>query len=192
MKVENILIVGVGGQGSLLASKLLGRLFMMHDYDVKVNEVHGMSQRGGSVVTTVKGGKRVDSPLVVPGECDLLIALEQLEAYRWAHYLRPEGTLVASSQQIYPMPVIMGREAYPEDIPAALPDALKSYWVDALTLAQQAGSARCANVVMLGAASRFMDFSSLEWTQALAESLPQKVAGMNMTAFELGRTVKLG
>jgi indolepyruvate ferredoxin oxidoreductase beta subunit len=180
MKTHNILIAGVGGQGSLLASKLLGRLFLSHGYDVKVNEVHGMSQRGGSVITTVRAGKRVDTPLVTPGECDLLIALERLEALRWVSQLAPEGKLVASAQRIPPMPVITGAAAYPEDKPQAL-------WVDALALAEQAGSVKCANIALLGAASRFLEFSPLEWTQAISECVPAKAVAINIKAFELGR-----
>lgn len=181
MKNVNILIAGVGGQGSLLASRLLGWLFMRHDYEVKVNEVHGMSQRGGSVVTTVRAGVRVDSPLVVPGECDLLIAMEQLEAKRWAHCLAPEGHLVASTQKIAPMPVITGATTYPE-----IRETLPGLWIDALGCAERAGSAKCANLALLGAASRYLDFSTLEWTQAIAECVPAKVVAMNMKAFEYG------
>ena len=186
MKAHNILIAGVGGQGSLLASKLLGRLFLSQGYDVKVNEVHGMSQRGGSVITTVRAGKRVDTPLVTPGECDLLIALERLEALRWISHLAPGGRLVASAQRIPPMPVITGAAAYPEDKPqaAVAPEAL---WVDALALAEQAGSVKCANIALLGAAARFLDFSTPEWTQAISECVPAKAAAMNIKAFELGQ-----
>lgn len=182
MKPYNILIAGVGGQGSLLASKLLGRLFLSHGYDVKVNEVHGMSQRGGSVITTVRAGERVDSPLVAVGECGLLIALERLEALRWASYLAPDGNLVASEQRIAPMPVITGAVPYP----AAKPDAL---WVDAAALARQAGDIRCANVVLLGAAARYLPFSPPEWAEAIAGSVPEKVLAMNEKAFELGQGV---
>ncbi|MCL2031362.1 MAG: indolepyruvate oxidoreductase subunit beta [Oscillospiraceae bacterium] len=180
MKSCNILIAGVGGQGSLLASKLLGRLFLSRGYDVKVNEVHGMSQRGGSVITTVRAGKRVDSPLVAEGECDLLLALERLEALRWVSCLAPEGKLVASLQRIPPMPVITGAADYPEQRPPGL-------WVDALALAERAGSPQCANVALLGAASRFLEFEPEEWARAIAECVPAKAVEMNIRAFELGR-----
>lgn len=193
MKTVNILIAGVGGQGSLLASRLLGWLFMRHDYEVKVSEVHGMSQRGGSVITTVKAGSRVNSPLIVPGECDLLIALEQLEAKRWIHYLKPTGQplpagrLVASTQRIAPMPVITGAAAYPD-----ICDGLPGVWIDALGLAEQAGSAKCANLVLLGAAAHYLDFSTLEWNQAIAECVPSKAVAMNIKAFELGVRERAG
>ncbi|MDR1736940.1 MAG: indolepyruvate oxidoreductase subunit beta [Oscillospiraceae bacterium] len=182
MKTYNILIAGVGGQGSLLASKLLGQLFIRRGFDVKVNEVHGMSQRGGSVITTVRAARRVDSPLIADGECGLLIALEQLEALRWVHTLAPDGKLVASTQKIAPMPVITGAVQYP-----SVAETLPGLWVDALQLALDAGSPRAANVVMLGAAARFLEFDDNEWIQAIAESLPPKAAEINIAAFLSGR-----
>jgi indolepyruvate ferredoxin oxidoreductase beta subunit len=185
MKDINILIAGVGGQGALLASKLLGALFLMYDMDVKVNEVHGMSQRGGSVITTVRAGAKVHSPLIVPGECDILIAMEQLEALRWSHYLSKTGKLVASTLRI--LPANVDENTYPKNIPEQLP----GLWVDAQAIAKQAGNIRSANTALLGAASRYMDFSMLQWSQVISETLPQKAVSVNVNAFELGSIANL-
>ncbi len=182
----NIIIAGVGGQGSLLASKILGHLYISKGYDVKVNEVHGMSQRGGSVVTMVRAGTRVDSPLVAAGEADLLIALEQLEAFRSYHMLSKTGNLVASEQRILPMPVISGAAKYPDNIH----ESCQGLWVDALQLAIAAGNVKAANVVMLGASARFLEFSFEEWKAALHELIPQKLMGINEKAFNLGYEYK--
>jgi indolepyruvate ferredoxin oxidoreductase beta subunit len=177
--VTNILIAGVGGQGSLLASKVLGYLFLSAGCDVKVSEVHGMSQRGGSVVTTIRAGERVYSPLIPPGQADLLIALEQLEALRLFHMLKPEGKLAASEQAILPMTVLTGAAAYPEERPPGL-------WLPALELACKAGSAKAANIVLLGAAARFLPFAREAWREAIRACLPAKLHDVNITAFEEG------
>ena len=181
--MKNVLIVGVGGQGSLLASQLLGNLYLARGLAVKVNEVHGMSQRGGSVVTTVRAGERVDSPVIVPGTADLLISFEQLEAQRWAHFLSPEGKLVASTQKILPMPVISGVTAYPPGIT----ERCKGLWIDATAIAAEAGNVRCSNVALLGAASVVMDFSQDEWTAALSAVIKPALLEVNLKAFALGR-----
>ncbi len=185
--MTNILIGGVGGQGSLLASQLLGKLFLARGLDVKVSEVHGMSQRGGSVVTYVRAGQQVAWPLIEPGEVDLLIALEGLEALRWAHHVKRGGAVAASSQRINPMPVLTGAAAYPDDLSPLHDNDRKVVLLDAADLAVQAGSARCANVVLLGAASTLLDFSLDEW-QAVLDTLPEKIKTMNKTAFDLGRS----
>lgn len=151
METKNVMIVGVGGQGSLLASKLLGNLLVEQGYDVKVSEVHGMSQRGGSVVTYVRYGDKVYSPVIDKGEADFIISFELLEAARWAEYLRPGGRIIVNTQQIDPMPVITGAAAYPEDILAKLRAlGLQVDAVDALEIAEQAGSAKAINIVLMG------------------------------------------
>ena len=189
METKNIMIVGVGGQGTLLASKLLGRLLLTRNYDIKVSEVHGMSQRGGSVVTYVRYGDKVYSPIIDRGEADFILSFELLEAARAAEYLRPGGTIITNTQEINPMPVITGAMAYPEDLlgkMAAL--GLNVDAMDALTLAQEAGSAKAVNLVLLGRLSKyFSDFSEEEWMQAIEQSVPAKFLEMNKKAFHLGR-----
>ena len=188
METRNIMIVGVGGQGSLLASKLLGRLLLTRGYDIKVSEGHGMSQRGGSVVTYVRYGEKVYSPVIDKGEADYIVSFELLEAARWTEYLRPGGSLVVGTQQINPMPVITGAAAYPN----ALDDKMKAQGVavdaiDALALAEQAGSAKAVNIVLMGRLSRRFDFTLEEWMDAIEQSVPPKFLELNKTAFLLGR-----
>ncbi len=185
--VKSIMIVGVGGQGSLLASKLLGHVLVSKGYDAKVSEVHGMSQRGGSVVTYVKYGEKVYSPTVEPGEADLIIAFELLEAARYIPYLKKGGTIIASSQHIDPMPVITGAASYPEDIEGkirALGTNLVA--VDALDLALQAGNAKAVNVVLMGVLSHHLQFEKEVWTTAIAECVPAKFLELNQRAFDIG------
>jgi indolepyruvate ferredoxin oxidoreductase beta subunit len=158
---KNILIVGVGGQGTLLASKLLGKCFLEQGYDVKVSEVHGMSQRGGSVVTYVRYGKEVFSPVIDKGEADVIISFEQLEAARWLPYLKKGGVLITNTQQMNPMPVIMGTAQYPENIIEKIKaESVNVIAVDALDLAVKAGSVKATNVVLLGVAARELGFGS--------------------------------
>ena len=182
------IIAGVGGQGTLLASKLLGNLFLSQGYDVKVSEVHGMSQRGGSVVTYVRWGDRVASPVIEKGEADILVAFELLEAARWAACLKKGGTLIANTQQILPMPVITGAATYPAELANNLgrvcPGAIL---IDALTPAEQAGSPRAVNVVLMGVLSRVLDLPEEAWQQALARSIKPGLLAMNQAAFEKGR-----
>lgn len=184
----NIMIVGVGGQGSLLASKLLGHLLLSQGVDVKVSEVHGMSQRGGSVVTYVKFGEKVYSPVIDMGEADFIVSFEQLEAARWLEYLKPDGRVIVSNQQTDPMPVITGAVSYPENLiekmeqTGAAVDAL-----DALTLAEQAGTARAVNLVLMGRLSRYFDFPEQAWLDAIDACVPPKFIELNKKAFTLGR-----
>lgn len=188
METKNIMIVGVGGQGSLLASKLLGRMLLSKGYDIKVSEVHGMSQRGGSVVTYVRFGSKVYSPVIDKGEADFIVSFELLEAARWTEYLKPGGKIIANSQKINPMPVITGAAAYPEGLPEEMAAAgLDAEVFDALSLAEQAGSAKAVNIVLMGRLSRYFDFSEAEWQQAIHDSVPAKFAAMNEKAFLLGR-----
>lgn len=188
-ETKSMMIAGVGGQGTLLASKILGNLFTQAGYEVKVSEIHGMSQRGGSVVTYVKWGGRVYSPLVDKGEADYLLAFELLEAARASQFLRPGGVLIASSQEILPMPVITGSAAYPQAVPQALAEACdRTIVVDALAAAQEAGSSRAANVVLLGVLSTVLDgFTPDQWQQALAASIRPQLLELNGRAFALGR-----
>ncbi|MBR1496712.1 MAG: indolepyruvate oxidoreductase subunit beta [Oscillospiraceae bacterium] len=190
MKTMNMMIVGVGGQGTLLASKLLGRILLAKGYDVKVSEVHGMSQRGGSVVTFVRWGERVFSPVIDKGECDYILSFEMLEAARWAEYLKPGGKLITNTQQIDPMPVITGAAAYP----AGLAEKLRGMGVgldafDALSPAVEAGSAKAVNLVLMGRLSRYFDFPAADWERAIGESVPSKFLEINKKAFALGAKI---
>ena len=184
---KNIMIVGVGGQGSLLASKLLGHLLLKKGYDVKVSEVHGMSQRGGSVVTYVRFGEKVYSPIIDLGEADFIVSFEKLEAARYLQFLKPDGRIVTNVQEINPMPVITGAATYPEDLIAkmeasgATVDAM-----DCLELATQAGSAKAVNIVLMGRLSKYFDISEEDWKQAIKECVPEKFVELNLKAFDLG------
>ena len=186
---KNIMIVGVGGQGSLLASKLLGHLLCEEGYDVKVSEVHGMSQRGGSVVTYVRYGDRVDSPIIDKGEADFIVSFEKLEAARWASCLRIGGTVVVNNRETDPMPVITGVAEYPHGVL----DSLKAKGVaiddmDALTLATEAGSSKAVNIVLMGRLSRyFPDIPEEKWISAIEACVKPKFVELNKKAFALGR-----
>ena len=189
METKNIMIVGVGGQGSLLASKLLGRVLLDKGYDVKVSEVHGMSQRGGSVVTYVRYGDRVYSPIIDKGQADFIVSFELLEAARWTEYLRAGGKIVTNTQQVNPMPVITGAAAYPENLVEKMQKAgVDVDAIDALALAEQAGSSKAVNIVLMGRLSRyFADIPQEEWMAAVEKSVPAKFLELNRKAFLLGR-----
>ena len=187
METRNIMIVGVGGQGSLLASKILGYLLLNEGFDVKVSEVHGMSQRGGSVVTYVRYGDRVYSPLVDEGEADVIVSFELLEAARWMKYLKSGGQIVTNTQQIDPMPVVMGVEEYPENLVEKMRDkGAKVDALDCLKLAEEAGNIRAVNIVLLGRLSHYFDFSKDAWMKALEANVPAKLLDINKRAFDLG------
>ncbi len=187
MNTKNIMIVGVGGQGSLLASKLLGHLLLSQGYDVKVSEVHGMSQRGGSVVTYVRYGDHVYSPVIDRGEADLIVSFELLEAARWLSYLKKDGVIVTNTQQVDPMPVIIGAAAYPEDLVEKMRDAgAKVDALDCLRLAEEAGSAKAVNIVLLGRLSHYFDLPEEAWMKSIEANVPAKFLEMNKKAFKLG------
>lgn len=191
MSVKSVMIVGVGGQGTLLASRILGAALVNDGYDVKVSEVHGMSQRGGSVVTYVRYGEKVYSPVVTPGEADLILAFEQLEAARWISYLKKGGKLVVNTQSIDPMPVITGVMTYPDDIIAKLKEMdIDVTAVDALSLAEEAGSVKAVNVVLIGVMARRMDLDESVWLNVIQEIVPEKFVEMNLKAFMLGYHLK--
>ena len=186
--VKNIMIVGVGGQGSLLASKLLGHLLLTRGYDVKVSEVHGMSQRGGSVVTYVRYGDRVYSPIIDRGEADFIVSFEQLEAARWIEYLKPDGIVVTNTQKTDPMPVITGAVAYPDGLLEKMRAAGANVdAIDALSLAEEAGSSKAVNLVLMGHLSRYFDFPDGVWQEAIEACVPAKFLELNRRAFALGR-----
>ena len=189
MKTTNIMIVGVGGQGSLLASKLLGRLLLNEGYDVKVSEVHGMSQRGGSVVTYVRYGDKVYSPIIDKGEADFIVSFEKLEAFRYVSYLKEGGQIIVNSQEIDPMPVITGVAEYPHDAQEQLQAlGVKVDCIDALTPAIEAGSPKATNIVLMGRLSRCLSIEKEKWIEALRQTVAPKFVEMNVKAFELGRS----
>ena len=186
--VKNIMIVGVGGQGALLASKTLGQILLDAGFDVKVSEVHGMSQRCGSVVTYVRYGDKVYSPIIDKGEADFIISFELLEAARYTEFLKKDGIIVVNTQQIDPMPVITGIATYPEHLEQKLRD--EGFNVDALdclTLAQQAGSSKAVNIVLMGRLSKYLDFSEEMWLNAIEKQVKPKFLEINKKAFALGR-----
>ena len=190
-QVKSVIIVGVGGQGTLLASRVLGSAMLRRGVDVKVSEVHGMSQRGGSVVTYVRygetAGSQVYSPIIEPGEADVVLAFEALEAARFLPYLKEGGTVIVNSQQIDPMPVITGSAVYPEHIL----DKIKAQGVhvmalDALRLAEQAGSIKAVNRVLIGAMARRLSLPREDWEETVRSTVPVKFIDMNLKAFALG------
>lgn len=189
MDTKNIMIVGVGGQGTLLASKMLGYVLLQQGYDVKVSEVHGMSQRGGSVVTYVRYGKKVYSPVIDKGEADVIISFEKLEAARWLEFLKKYGTIITNTQEVEPMPVITGAAAYPENLIEKMQAAgAKVDAKDFLSIAQEAGSAKAVNIALMGRLSTyFPEISDEQWQDAIEKIVPPKFLDLNRKAFEAGR-----
>ena len=183
---KNIMIVGVGGQGTLLASRILGNAVISEGYDVKVSEVHGMSQRGGSVVTYVKYGDKVFSPIIDRGEADMILAFEKLEAARALPYLKEGGTVILNDREIAPMPVITGAAEYPDGLVANIAAKAKVIAIDALSLSLEAGSAKAVNVVLIGVLARSSDISKEVWIQTIKDTVPAKFLDLNLKAFELG------
>ncbi len=190
METKNVMIVGVGGQGSLLASKLLGKLLLTKGYDIKVSEVHGMSQRGGSVVTYVRFGDKVYSPVIDKGQADFIVSFELLEAARWTEYLKKDGKIITNIQQVNPMPVIIGAAEYPQNLVEKMQaDGIDVEAFDALSLALKAGSSKAVNLVLMGKLSKYFDITEEEWLKAIEESVPEKSLEMNKKAFSLGRNI---
>lgn len=185
---KNIMIVGVGGQGTLLAARIMGTVTMERGLDVKVSEVHGMSQRGGSVVTYVKYGERVYSPVVDRGESDYILAFEALEAARYVSYLKRDGCIIMNDQQVLPMPVITGAMEYPGDIIGKIgASGARVLAFDALALASEAGLPRAVNVVLIGVLSNFLDFEEEAWIRAIEKTVRPQYWDANKKAFALGR-----
>ena len=186
----NIMLVGVGGQGTLLASRVLGNVAIKKSFDVKVSEVHGMSQRGGSVVTYVKLGKKIYSPIIDKGEADIIIAFEQLEALRWLDFLKDGGRLIINEQKINPMPVIIGKAKYPENILEKIKENYpNTISVDALEVAKGCGNIKAVNIVLLGIMARSTDIEKNIWIEAMKEVIPEKLIDVNLKAFEAGYSI---
>jgi len=187
MSTKSILIVGVGGQGTLLASRLLGKVMLSQGYDVKISEVHGMSQRGGSVVTYVRYGESVSSPIIEKGEADIILSFEQLEAARYLPYLKKGGTIITNTQKMDPMPVITGAAQYPENLVEKLRQAgVNVVDFDALSVAESAGSIKAVNVALIGKLAKYYDIPYDVWVNAINETVAPKFAELNQKAFELG------
>ncbi|MEG1743691.1 MAG: indolepyruvate oxidoreductase subunit beta [Clostridia bacterium] len=184
---KNILIVGVGGQGTLLASKVMGKVFLDSGYDVKVSEVHGMSQRGGSVVTYVRCGNEVFSSLIDKGEADILLSFEALEAARWLPYLKKDGVVITNTRQMNPMTVILGDAKYPENIIQKIKEQnVKLFSINASKIASDAGNEKSTNVVLLGLAAKHIGIDKSIWLEAVKSIVPPKTVEINLMAFELG------
>ena len=186
METKNIMIVGVGGQGTLLTSRILGGITMEAGFDVKLSEVHGMAQRGGSVVTFVRFGSKVAEPIVEEGCADLLIAFERLEALRYAHFLKKEGVIVVNDWRIDPITVVTGAAAYPENILEKLSEKYKVYSVNAMEEAEKLGNVKAFNVIVLGLAARHMDFDRDLWLKIIEDTVPPKTVEINKKAFLIG------
>lgn len=186
METKSIMIVGVGGQGTLLASRILGNTVISQGFDVKVSEVHGMSQRGGSVVTYVRYGEKVHSPIIDKGGADIVLAFELLEAKRALSFLKKGGKMIINSQQIDPMPVIIGACEYPENIADELKEKAQATVVDALSLAKKAGNQKAVNVVLIGVMAKNTDIPYKVWTDTIKNTVPEKFLEVNLRAFELG------
>lgn len=185
-ETKNIMIVGVGGQGTLLASRILGNVVIGEGYDVKISEVHGMSQRGGSVVTYVRYGEKVNSPIIDRGEADTILAFELLEAYRAMPYLKKGGKMLVNAQQIDPMPVITGAAEYPQDIAKKLADVIDTTVVDAVTAATEAGNIKAVNVVLIGVLAKTTSIPYERWIETIKNTVPAKFLDVNLKAFEIG------
>ena len=185
-KTKNIMIVGVGGQGTLLTSRILGGITVDAGYDVKLSEVHGMAQRGGSVVTFVRYGEKVAEPIVEEGQADVLIAFEMLEALRYAHFLKKDGAIVVNEHRIDPITVVTGVAVYPENIITDLEKEYKVYKVNAMEEALKLGNSKVFNIIVLGVAARHMDFSKEAWLEVIEKTVPPKTVELNKKAFELG------
>ena len=186
METKNIMIVGVGGQGTLLTSRILGGIITAAGYDVKLSEVHGMAQRGGSVVTFVRYGDKVYEPIVEEGKADVLIAFERLEALRYAHFLKKDGVLIVNDQRIDPMTVVTGAMTYPQNIIEDLSSKYKVIKVNAMDEAKKLGNTRVFNTIIVGVAAKHMDFKKEEWLDVIEKTVPQKTIDINKAAFEVG------
>lgn len=180
---KNIMIVGVGGQGTLLTSRIIGNAALKKGFDVKLSEVHGMAQRGGSVITFIRFGKNVFEPVVEVGDADILIAFEKAEALRYSHYLKKDGIIIVNDCEIDPITVVIGAESYPENIVDRLKEKHTVYLVDGLKAAKKLGNSKVLNSVVLGAAAKYIGFSKEDWLDVFKETVPAKTIAINEKAF---------
>jgi len=187
-RTTSIMLAGVGGQGTILASRVLAQLLLNEGHDVKMSEVHGMAQRGGSVTTHVRYGKDVDAPTIAPGQADFMLVFETMEAARVAHYLKPGGTIVANMRKISSLPILIAKEEYPDDIPERLERrGIDVRWADAYSIADNLGNIRVENVALLGAFSTVLPFAEDAWKKALTQVIPERHLKINTAAFDKGR-----
>ena len=191
MTSKNIMIVGVGGQGTLLTSRILGKLAINAGYDVKLSEVHGMAQRGGSVVTFVRYGDKVNEPIVEEGQADVLIAFERLEALRYLHFLKKDGVVIVNDGRIDPITVVTGVAAYPEDVIETLKEKRRAIVVEATAESKKLGAPKAFNIIVLGAAARHMGFEKEDWLRVIETTVPPKTIEVNKQAFEIGYALSL-
>ena len=191
MTSKNIMIVGVGGQGTLLSSRILGKLAINAGYDVKLSEVHGMAQRGGSVVTFVRYGDKVNEPIVEEGQADVLIAFERLEALRYLHFLKKDGVVIVNDWRIDPITVVTGVAAYPEDVIETLKEKRRAIVVEATAESKKLGAPKAFNIIVLGAAARHMGFEKEDWLRVIETTVPPKTIEVNKQAFEIGYALSL-
>ena len=191
MTCKNIMIVGVGGQGTLLTSRILGKLATGAGYDVKLSEVHGMAQRGGSVVTFVRYGEKVSEPIVEEGQADVLIAFERLEALRYLHFLKKDGVVIVNDWRIDPITVVTGVASYPENVLDTLKEMRKTIVVEATAEAKKLGAPKAFNIIVLGAAARHMGFEKQDWLSVIETTVPPKTIEVNKQAFEIGYALLL-
>ena len=191
MTSKNIMIVGVGGQGTLLTSRILGKLAINAGYDVKLSEVHGMAQRGGSVVTFVRYGDKVNEPIVEEGQADVLIAFERLEALRYLHFLKKDGVVIVNDWRIDPITVVTGVAAYPEDVIETLKEKRRAIVVEATSESKKLGAPKAFNIIVLGAAARHMGFEKEDWLRVIETTVPPKTIEVNKQAFEIGYALSL-
>jgi len=186
MAITNILIVGVGGQGTLLASRVMGNLGLNLGFDVKLSEVHGMAQRGGSVVTHVRFGEKVYGPVIDIGQADIILSFEKLEAIRWMHFLKKGGRMFVNRQEISPMPVVIGSAQYPESIEEKISSEVDVTFVDALSIAKEVGNTKTVNIVLIGVLAKNMDIDKEKFIDAIKGTVPAKFLELNLKAFEMG------
>jgi indolepyruvate ferredoxin oxidoreductase beta subunit len=188
--VKNILLVGVGGQGTILVSRILSEGLVMEGYDVKMSEIHGMAQRGGSVTTQIRYGDSVYSPSITPGEVDVLVAFEKLEGSRYVNQLRKDGTLIINEEEMYPLPVLVGTEKYPEGLLEEIKEKVENtISLNARRLAEDLGEPRVQNIIMLGMLITALELGEIDWISLIKANLPERVHEVNIKAFELGTSL---
>lgn len=183
---KSILLVGVGGQGTILASKVLSEGLVEAGYDVKMSEIHGMAQRGGSVSTQVRFGNKVFSPIIGKGEADILVSFETMEALRWLEYLKPDGKVVVNDYKIPSAPILMGKEDYPEGVIDIIKDKANTNIIDAAKIAEDLGNTKVMNIVLFGALVKAMGLTDIDWEDVIRKTVKEKFVDINIKAFNAG------
>lgn len=189
-ETKSILFTGVGGQGIILASKILSRALINADYDVKMSEVHGMAQRGGSVTTQVRFGEKVDSPIIGIGQADILVSFERMEAVRWINHLKKGGTAIINDYQIPSAPILIGTQDYPQGIDEFISDNFKTLIFDASKVAKEVGNIRTMNVIMVGALAKAMDLPDINWEEVIEQEVKEQFIELNKKAFNAGYSLE--